>query len=297
MTAARTAAPERPAAAQLPAGAVTSRRTDPIVVLAYAGAGAELTRSLLARSPELACTSGTGVLPLCEQALLTWRHTEGRDGPPSALALKSIRALTASMITVLLAREGKRRWCEIATAQPAYAETFLCVYPGTRFLCLHRNCADVIRLAMRANPWGLAGPEFGPFAVAYAGYSAAALAAYWTARTRPLLEFEESHLGACRRVRYEDLAAVPGLLPGEIRTFLDLDSDSTVMPGPMHDDPDVAAVGEEAEFLRAAAGIPLDQLPLPLMSEVDDLMARLSYPPLASADVTSAEVTSAQKPP
>lgn len=263
------------------------RRTDPIVVLTYACAGADLMRLLLAGCPELACTSGSGLLPLCEQAALTWQRAEGHDGPPSALALKSIRALTGSMISLLLAREGKRRWCEIATAQPAYAETFLRAYPGTRFLCLHRNCADVIRVAVRANPWGLSGREFGPFAAAYAGYNAAALAAYWVEHTRPMLEFEESHPGACRRVRYEDLAGSPGSLPSEILTFLDLDQVSAVTPSPMHG-PDSAGGGEGAEFLGAAAGIPVDQLPPPLLSEADDLMARLSYPPLAQATLTSA---------
>ena len=284
MTAAGTAAPGLRAAtaAQPSEGASTARRTDPIVVLTYACAGADVMRSLLAGSPELACTSGTGLLPLCEQTALTWQRAEGQHGPPSALALKSIRALAGSMISLLLAREGKRRWCEFATARPSYAQTFLRAYPGTRFVCLHRNCADVIRLALRANPWGLAGREFGAFAAAYAGYSAAAVAAYWVEHTRPMLEFEESHPGACRRVRYEDLAAVPGSLPSEMLTFLDLDHVSVVTPSLTHG-PDTSGDNAGAEFADAAGGIPVDQLSPPLLSEVDDLMARLSYPPLDQA--------------
>lgn len=243
---------------------------DPIVVLTYAYAGADLLGSLLAANPELALTSGTGVLPLCEQAAITWRRAEGRDGPPSALALTSMRALTGSVITLLLAREGKPRWCEIATAQPGYAESFLRAYPGTRFLCLHRNCVDVIRLALRANPWGLADPEFGPFADAFPGYSAAALAAYWVAHTKPMLEFEAAHPGACRRVRYEDLNPLPGSLPADLAAFLGLHQQPTATPDRGDQHPGQGP---------GTAEVPFGQLPLPLMSEVEDLLATLSYPP------------------
>lgn len=104
----------------------------------------------------MACTSGTGVLPLCDQAIATWRNIEGRpDALPSRLALAATRALATSVITTVLAREGKRRWCEVAAPNSKAAKTFLNVYPGTRFLCLHRACPDVIRAALDASPWGV----------------------------------------------------------------------------------------------------------------------------------------------
>lgn len=262
------------------------RRDGPVVVLTYAFAGADRLGSLLAEHPELACTSGTGLIPLCDQALFTWRQAEGRDGPSSALALSSVRALAGSVIVPLLARSGKKRWCEIATAPPACAESFLRVYPDTQFICLHRNCADVIGSVVQANPWDLTGREFGGFAAAYPGNTVAALAAYWAARTGPLLEFEASHVGACHRVRYEDLAAEPDLTRSQVNTFLDLDAEGADAEGADADAEDcdaedasaADAVAEDAVAEDAVAEVPVDRLPLSLKSEVDGLLTRLSYP-------------------
>jgi len=151
----------------------------PVIVLTYAHAGAEHLRPLLAGHLDLACTSGTGLLPLCQQAATTWRHVEGQPGSAlSELAAASIRALATSVITTVLAQTGKRRWCEFATAPPRSTETFLRLYPGTRIICLHRGCADVIRAALHASPWGLSGTSFAPFTAAYPGSTVAALAAY-----------------------------------------------------------------------------------------------------------------------
>jgi hypothetical protein len=110
------------------AASSTTRRAGPVIVMCYPYAGAGRLGSLLSQRQELACTSGTGLLPLCDQAALTWQQAERRLGPASALALASIRAFTGTVITTLLAREGTPRWCEITTASPASAETFLRVY-------------------------------------------------------------------------------------------------------------------------------------------------------------------------
>jgi hypothetical protein len=250
-------------------------RRCPVIVLTYAYAGAPELRALLGEHPGLVCTSGTGLLPLCEQAALTWSQADGRGGfpgSPSALAAASIRALTGSIAASLLAREGKARWCEIATAPAAYAETFLRVYPDTQFICLHRNCADVIRAAVRADPWGLSDQQFGPFTVAYPGRSAAAMAAYWRAQAGPMLDFEATHPRACCRVRYEDLTSDPGAAAREVFAFLDLDDDRPASPGGMTDEAVPGGVPEP---------IPAQQLPAPLLFQVNALLARLSYPPLA----------------
>ena len=99
-------------------------RDAPVVVLTYAHSGAARLQSLLASHPDLACTSGTGILPLCEQAAITWRSADDRAGMTlSPLALASVRALATGIITSMLIRTGKRRWCELATASPMSAET------------------------------------------------------------------------------------------------------------------------------------------------------------------------------
>jgi len=253
----------------------------PVVVLATAYSGGARLRSMLEGLPDLACTSGTGVLPLCEQALAVWRNADGRPGrAPSALAISSTRALTDVIITSVLGREGKRRWCEACYAMPEVAEAFLRLYPAARFVCLYRACGDVIRAALDASPWGIADPALAPFIRTHPASTAAALAAYWAAHTGSLLSFEQSHPQAALRIRFEDLAAAERQTARAVTSFLgtgflgaDLgagaalaqDSQAQPEPGTSH------------------AGFPLAQIPAPLLAQVNELHRDLGYPPVTAA--------------
>jgi len=251
-------------------------RSGPVIVLTYAHSGFGLLRSLLARHPDLACTSGTGVLPLCEQAAAAWRTADGQAaGPPPPLAAASIRNLVGTIITAVLCAEGKRRWCEISTAEPAAAKTFLQLFPATRVLCLHRSCPDVVYAAVHASPWGPAGPAIAPFVSAHPASAAAALTAYWTARAGRLLAFERAHPGACHRVRYEDLSGGSG---SGLDAFLGLDDPVPVEPGRAD-----ASAATPTDAHDPPAGFPVGQIPPGLLEQANSLMVELGYPLLAPA--------------
>jgi hypothetical protein len=261
-------------------------RHEPVVVLTYAYSGVARIRNLLSGSAVLALTSATGLLPLCAQAAATWRRIDNRGGPLSPLAACSIRALAGGMITAILAETGKPRWCEISFSQLEAAETFLQLYPGTRFICLHRGCRDVILAGARANPWGLAGTSLAPFTVAYPGNSAAAIAAYWAECTETLLRFQDAHPAASRQVRYEDLAAHPDTAnpdqeARDILAFVDLDVDLGLDAVTAALTSENAAEGVEIGALAADAQVPGRALPVPLAERVNGLQARLGYSPIA----------------
>lgn len=244
----------------------------PVIVLAPAYSGVSTLRSLLEGHPDLACTSATGLLPLCEQAVATWRNADGRRaGSPSALASAATRALAASIISSILAREGKPRWCEIAAASPQAAETFLRLYPGTRFLCLYRECREVIRAVLDASPWGLTDPIFASFAVKFPANMVASLTAYWVAVTGPLLAFEREHPDSCLRVRYEDLARGQ-LAEEEITSFLGLAAAIGQPSYGGHDQP--PAVSPDTD-------LPVSLIPPALLEQANDLLQQLDYPALS----------------
>lgn len=256
-------------------------RGAPVVVLTYGHAGAHRLQALLADQPELACTSGTGLLAACEQAATAWRQAEVRPARPlSALATASVRALATGMIATITARAGRPRWCETAAAIPAAADTFLGLFPATRFLCLHRACPDVAYAVLQASPWGLSGPAFASYTTAHPASTAAALAAWWAGHTAPMLAFEQDHPGACLRIRYEDLAADPNRTERDIRAFLSLGGPVTQLPE-HPDDPRQQLTGADAP--GRGADFPAGQLPAPLLAQVNRLQARLGYPPLKSA--------------
>ncbi len=180
-----------------------------IIVLAYPQSGADRLWSLLAGHPALACTAGTDLIPLCDQAARTWRTAEAAGSTLSTLAAASVRAMAGSLITVIKSRAGRERWCEISSAPAQSVRTFLQLYPDTRVICLHRNCADFISSATHGSARGPGGPAFGSFAAAHPGNPVAAAAAFWHDRTEHLLALEGDKAGQCHRVRHEDLASSP----------------------------------------------------------------------------------------
>lgn len=257
-------------------------RNAPIIVLTYGNAGGRRLRSALASQPELTCTMGTGVLAACEQAAAAWRRVEGRPAKGlSPLAVKSIRSMVTLMVTAATARSGRPRWCETAAAEPGAAEVFLQVFPGTRFVCLHRSCPDLISAVLLASPWGLSGPGFAPYVAAHPGSTVAAMAGWWAARARPLLDFERAHPAGCFRVRYEDFSEDPEAVLTTIRAFTGLGGPSALPPEPAID-PDQApddTADLEAD-VEAGLAPPLGQIPPVLLAQVNQLHAELGYPPL-----------------
>lgn len=257
----------------------------PVVVLASPDSGGQRLLSLLSASGELACTSGTGVLPLCDQAAQVWRSVENggpRAGRLSALAARSIRASVAPLIMSIVASSGAQRWCECAVPAREAAEAFLGLFPGTRFVCLHRGADQVIRAALARSQWGLAGQAYRPFIAAHPGSTVAALAAYWAAHTEALLAFEADHPGGCLRVRFEDLPGATGNTPVALSSFLGLAATGYLSP-PSPREGDYPAPDADAP---PSAALPLEQLPPGMLAQVNDLLDQLGYPYLMPTATT-----------
>jgi Sulfotransferase family len=257
-----------------------SDRSAPVIILAYTGSGAAGLRPVLSTFPELACTMGTGILPLCHSAVSAWRTVDGRaDAGLSPLALTSARALTTALVTAILAREGGTRWCETATAPPSAAEAFALLYPQAKFLTVHRRADTTIRAIIDSSSWGPTGPEFAPYVSATPANPIAALASYWITHTTGQLEFERAHTASCRRVRIEDLTTNPSQARKDIGDFLCLDAANA---------PSWLTDGSEwsgpADASQAPAEFPYAQLPAALLAQLNQLHTRLGYPPIIAAE-------------
>lgn len=249
----------------------------PVILLSYAHAGAEELQRVLSVSRSLACTSGTGLLPLCQGAIATWRQVESRD-TPSPLAIKSVRMLLSTIASVIQARAGAARLCETALATPAAAATFARVFPDATFVCLHRGLPGVLASGLGAYPFGLGNSPFWLYSGPHPGNSLATIAAYWAARTQALLDFETNHPGSSHRVRYEDLAADPLTQAGAIYAWLRLDA--TELAVLLRSDDHQTSESDEAATGSANSAALEYSMPPELRATVDRLSERLGYPAL-----------------
>jgi protein-tyrosine sulfotransferase len=244
----------------------------PSMLLTFAFAGAEVLQDLLARVPLVACTTATGLVPLCHAAATTWQRIEAGGERLSAVAVTSIRAMATAMMAVVTAETGAARWCETAFGAARAAPTYHQVFPQARFVCLYRSCDRVVAEAIAAHPWGLGGTVFWPYAGADPGNSAAAIAAYWADCAESLIEFEEARPGSCLRVRAEDMAADPDGTLHAVCGFLGLHPPGPATPA----DPP----GGEA-LNTTPLRLPPEKIPPRLRAWVGELHAKLGYPSLA----------------
>jgi hypothetical protein len=247
------------------------RDSGPVVILSYAYAGVERLVDTVSASPSVFCTQGTGLLPLCHTAASTWQNLEQRGTGPSALAIRSIRSLVNTMATAVQSGSGGSRWCEIAYAGPSAAETFLRIFPEAAFLCLHRNLAGVFADGTAAHRWGLGGSPFWAFAGPHPGNNVATIASFWAACTESLLDFETAHPDSCLRVRCEDLETDPCGQASKIFGHLGIEVPDSMAPVPS------SQTGPGTRPAEAAAAVPPENLPPPLLAKVTDLHTRLDY--------------------
>jgi hypothetical protein len=249
----------------------------PVILLSYVYSGAQQLQDLITMGTELACSAATGILPLCAMAAETWRRIERRDSPQvSQLAAVTIRRLVTAQVAAILADAGKRRWCELAMADPGAAQWFTQVFPHAAFVCAHRNCLAIIRTALQGSSWGQYNPALWPYLQTYPGNSVAAFAAYWFTVTTELLAFEEANPQITRRIRYEDAATESSEELLELREWLRLEPANGVTLPRQH----LISEPENMTTRVPEPQVPADLIPQPLRTRVNRLHTELGYAPI-----------------
>jgi hypothetical protein len=258
-----------------------TRPEEPIVVLAYPYSGALRVRAHLQHRPELLWVDADFAHSY-DKLAVHWRQVEEGRQALSALALASIRSLFQTMVVSRLAATDATFWCFPASVGNSTERGFAELYPGARFLCLHRAPADVMYAALASNPWGLAGTPVAPFTAGYPGNSLAAAAEYWTHHSEHIIEFETVYPGRILRLYYEDLCLAPFQELKRINNFLDLcdASENTMPPSPESQrspadnirggNPSPGSVGCGAE-------IPFARIPARTRERMNAIMAHLGY--------------------
>jgi Sulfotransferase family len=202
---------------------------DPVFVLCAARSGSTLLRFMLDAHPDLACPPETNLPGLCALLATVWSLIEGaplaaeRGTEPPRIpdaAIAGVRHTVDLMVASYLARRGKKRYCDKSLGAARHAELLRRVYPGARFLCLHRHPMDVIASGLEACPWGLSGYGFEPYIASSPGNAVLALASFWADSAAEILAAEERFPDACHRIRYEDMVCDPEGIADGIFRFL-----------------------------------------------------------------------------
>lgn len=279
---------------QIPAAATWPRVDSPIIVLTCGRSGSTLLRFLLDAHPALACPAETGLIDLSMRMSVLSRLLDGpQSGGPqrlSTLGATSIRSWVSVTFGVYLTKVGKRRWCDKSLGSADSADKFLEIFPDAKFICLYRNCMDVVDSAIEACPFGLRGYGLEPFASSHPGNSVAAVADYWASHTRSILRFEKAHPQCCFRLRYEDFVADAEDVASRLFDFLGEKQVPGISAACLRGGKDTFGPSDHkihmtSEITGRSVGrgrrLPYSMINAPMTAVINGLLEELSYPVLA----------------
>lgn len=182
----------------------------PIFILCHARSGSTLLRYCLDSHPEIACPPETNLAVTFSaiQATCLALPDESREHRLSR-ADEICRQVANRTVGEFMRTEEKSRWCEKSLTSAAMAPLLQRIYPSAQFLCLFRECTDVVMSAMEASHWGFGAYGFDEYARDHPENLATAFVRFWVEKTSQLLQFKEENPQVAHSLRYEDLVADP----------------------------------------------------------------------------------------
>ncbi|HEY8022326.1 MAG TPA: sulfotransferase [Thermoanaerobaculia bacterium] len=260
---------------------------NPIFVLSSARSGSTLTRFILDTHPEIYSPSelelGKVARGLCATiGLLEGATEQPLENPP---ALERTRAILADLLDSYTRARGKTIWCEKSPSNVYTWELLAAVFPGARFLCLHRHALDVTSSLIETFRFGFP-PGLRDWARRFAGDNIQAGLRYWVDSTGHVVECEKRLPERSFRLRYEDIVAAPAEALAPAFRFLGLDWDPALLGSvfsSQHDrgggDPYVFFSERiRQDSVGCGRSLPLEGLPGDLLRRLGELYAELGYP-------------------
>lgn len=269
----------------------------PIFILCPARSGSTLLQRLVDHHPQLYGppeTNLVAVIDLLHEMCQTLHYGEDSKVVDDLWISHSHRII-ASLMDPSRIGAGAERWCDKSLTSARYAETLLKVFPTAQFICLYRNCADVIQSCAETSRWGFGGNYgFEPYVQRMPANFVEALAAYWVDTTQLILNFETAHPECTLRVRYEDLVGGTDETLERIWSFLEVPSpeDETFIVDAVRQRRSLGTRGDhkvsfttrvQSSSVGAGGTVPIGLVPEPLAWRANEFSQQLGYPPLGNS--------------
>jgi len=285
----------------------------PIFILSSERSGSTLLRYIMDSHPEI-CSPGQLYLGALSDALSTTIYYSLAQLPVFESEQDSesfVMIEVRKIIDELMGRyaEGKKKniWCDKTTMNLQQRDLLAKVFPEARYLCLYRQCLDVVHSCIKFSPLGFM-PELAPYIAREPSNFVAAMVESWVEKTESILKFEENNSELCFRVTYENLVGHPEETLTKIFEFLQLPWDKKILESVFSQPHDQGSGDLKVQFstkihsdsIGKGKDIPVISIPEYLIKRVNNLHQILNFEPidniLESTSVTNKpiELTVAQ---
>lgn len=198
----------------------------PIFVLSHARTGSTLMRYVLDSHPDVCSPPEIALGRLCHALTYTLALTAGTQVPGDedarrVVVRRAVRRHVDDIMGDYLAAKQKKRWCDKSTNNVEHLDVISRIFPDAQFVCLHRNCMDVVHSLLELFRYGYPG-RYGYHVARSPENIVGAMVDTWLEATENLLRFEGAHRARCLRITYESLVADPAAALQRMFGFLDL---------------------------------------------------------------------------
>lgn len=267
----------------------------PIFILSCERSGSSLLRYIVDTHPDICCPGQLYLGALCQSLYNAAYYTLGQlPGNPKEADKKRISiAETRRTVDGLMERyataKNKRRWCEKTTLNIDHIALLDEIFPDAQYICLYRNCLDVVHSCIKFNPWGFM-PELTPYVRRHPENLVTAMAENWLDKNRKLLALEAAYPSRCFRLGYEALVADPTGVLADLFGFLGAAWDETLVEKVFATRHDFGYGDFKVLFSRGinrdsignGGAIPLSVLPSELETAIEALHRELGLPAIAA---------------
>ena len=208
-------------------------KSEPIFILSCERSGSTLLRVIVDTHPDIACPAQLSLGPTCANLYNTIYYSIGQrlavsESERVAHVLREVRDTVGNVMTRYASSRGKRIWCEKTTLNVDYLKILSEVFPNARYLCLYRNCMDVVQSCLKFSALGFM-EELAPYVRDDPRNLVAAMAESWLDKNTKILDFETRHPGRCFRVSYENLTLDPHKTIPAMFRFLGVSWDERIL--------------------------------------------------------------------
>lgn len=265
----------------------------PLFVLSCERSGSTLLRFIIDTHPQICSPAHLHLGRLCRSLFTSIFYSLGQtmDVPDEAMRERLVAVETRRIVDELMARyvsaKGKQIWCEKTTENLQYLKILDDVFPDAKYICLYRNCMDVVHSSIECSRFGFL-PELAPYVQKRPDNVVAAMVDSWVEKTTTLLEFESAHPERCFRIKYEKLVAEPAQTLTALFAALGLPWDERLVKEVFSTQHDQGSGDTKILFTKKintgsigrGSTISRSFIPDDLLEKMNSLLARLDYAPV-----------------
>jgi protein-tyrosine sulfotransferase len=272
----------------------------PIFLLSCERSGSTLLRYLIDTHSSICCPGELVLGMVCTSLRTALSRTLGRAAVAQHVgeeaAIKQTRRIVSGIMNAYARAKGKDMWCDKTPWNLTYLESLVEVFPDAKFICLYRNCLDVVNSCLENSRFGYMS-ELAQYAAQNPHNLVSAMAESWLEKTTKLLRFELQNKCQCFRIKYESLVTDTEQTLQALFKFLGVtwEPDIVVKAFQIHHDQGggdtkISVTTQlSRQSIGTGAAIPICHLSQHQFRRIAEILVELEYPELNYMAAVSAE--------